>query len=140
MRQLIARLTVAAALFSPVALAAPVAGFSGSVMICDKNGDYAYPALYTESSWMTLRVPLAQLGGSLPGNLTLAAGDLPVGTTITLTKTVRHNSDALLTVSVKRESKRSAVNVYSTITLSSDGQTLTRFRVPVMGTAYDSGL
>ncbi|GAA4014432.1 hypothetical protein GCM10022631_27740 [Deinococcus rubellus] len=140
MRKFIACLTVAAALFAPVALAAPSADISSSVMICNKKGDIAYSALYTESKWMMLRMPLAQLGGSLPSNLTLAAGNLPVGTTITLAKAEQDGSDALLTVSVQRESKRSSVNAISTITLSSDGQALTSFGVPVMGTAYASGL
>ena len=139
MRKFIASLTVAAALFAPIAFAAPV-DTQPNIVISNADGDYSYPALLTESSWMTLRVPLAQLGGSLPSDLTLTASALPVGTTITLTGAVQDGADALLTVSVQRDNANSYVKADSTISLSAGGQTLTSFTVPVVGTAYAGGL
>ena len=137
MRKFITHLTVAAALFAPIAFAAP-ADIQPNIVIANSDGDYSYPALYTESSWMTLRVPISALGGVTPtlSTLTLTADKLPSGTTITLTGVAQDGADALLTVEVARDNLNSYVNAISTITLSSNGQTLTSFSVPVVGTAY----
>lgn len=98
----------------------------------------AYDTLYTESSWMNLRVPIAQLGGVLPSNLNLSASNLPSGTSITLLGAAVDGSEAVLTVSVQRSDITTAVNATSLITLSSGNQMLTSFNVPVVGVAYDA--
>ncbi len=96
----------------------------------------AYDTLYTESSWMTLRVPLTQLGGTIPGNLVLSATGLPSGTSITLVSAAQDGSDAVLTVSVQRGDLTTAVNAVSLIELTSGSTLLTSFNVPVVGVAY----
>ncbi|WP_420594853.1 hypothetical protein [Deinococcus sp.] len=134
-KSIVAALTLTAALGLAPALAAP-AMLSDGVFISDSDGNQSYPALLTESAWMTLRVPLASLGGSLPSNLTLEASGLPAGTGIALIGSERDGGYALLTVSVTRDNANSYVNASSQITLSSDGQALTSLTVPVVGTAF----
>lgn len=96
----------------------------------------AYAPLYTESSWMTLRVPISELGGVLPSDLSLSAIGLPSGTTITLIGASQEGSDAVLSVSVQRSDLSTAVNATGLIKLTSGSTLLTSFDVPVVGVAY----
>ncbi|AWN21851.1 hypothetical protein DKM44_00210 [Deinococcus irradiatisoli] len=96
----------------------------------------AYAPLYTESSWMTLRVPLAELGGRIPSDLALSTSGLPDGTSITLLGAAEDGSDAVLTVSVQRSDLATAVNANSLVKLTSGDTLLTSFNVPVVGVAY----
>jgi hypothetical protein len=95
----------------------------------------AYEPLYTEANWQTLRVPIAQLGGTLPSDLTLSASGLPAGTTVTLTGVTQEGAEAVLTLNVERADVSTAVNASSMITLTSGETALVSLSVPVIGTA-----
>lgn len=98
----------------------------------------AYGPLYTESDWMTLTVPISELGGTIPSDLALSASGLPNGTSITLTGVSQDGNYAVLAVSVARSDLTAAVNADSLVTLTSGNQVLTSFNVPVVGVAYNS--
>ena len=98
----------------------------------------SYEPIYTESNWQTLRLPVAQLGGSLPSDLTLSASGLPEGTTITLTSAELDGSDAVLTVDVERATTSVGVNTNSILTLSAGGNALVSLNVPVIGIAVQN--
>ena len=98
----------------------------------------SYSPLYTESSWMTLNVPVAALGGTIPSDLVLSASGLPDGTSITLVGVSQEGDQAVLTVSVQRTNTDNFINATSLIKLTSGDTTLTSFNVPVVGTAYTS--
>lgn len=125
-------LTLTAALsFAPAvsAFAAPVSAPISAA---------TYSPLYTESGWMTLRVPIAELGGSIPSDLALNASGLPDGTSITLTGVSQDGDNAVLAVSVARSDQSVSVNASSLVTLTSGSKVLTSFNVPVVGVAYNS--
>lgn len=133
-KSLLSTLTLSAALsFVPagLALAAPLTEAPMS--------SASYSPLYTESSWMTLNVPVAALGGTIPSDLALSAAGLPDGTSITLVGVSQEGDQAVLTVSVQRTNTDNFINATSLIKLTSGTTTLTSFNVPVVGTAYTSG-
>lgn len=101
------------------------------------SNDGLYSVLYTESAWMSLLVPVADLGGSVPDNLSLAVSGLPKGTTITLNGVSQEGDLALLHVTVSRADESVGVNDAAVIEVQSGGQTLTTVSVPVLGVAYD---
>jgi hypothetical protein len=96
----------------------------------------AYETLYTEANWQTLRVPLSELGNTMPSDLTLSAANLPTGTTITLTGMTQEGEDAVLTVDVERADTDTYINATSLITLNSGSTPLVTLSVPVMGVAH----
>lgn len=98
-----------------------------------------YPALYTESAWMSVECPLSEMGGTIPSDLKLTASGLPEGTTITLVSVKQRNDMALLKVKVKRTdiAKKSTVNALASITLMSGSQVMATMAIPVIGAAYD---
>ncbi len=127
-------LTVAAAL----SLATTATAFAASpttVYATDGNGN-EYQALTTESSWMAIEVPLAQLGGMLPSDLSIAVSGLPAGTYVTLDSVSTQGSSALLYVSVTRDSTDRNVNALAQINVNSGSSTLTTVQIPVYGAAY----
>ena len=108
----------------------------GTVQVTASNGgDLSYPALYTESSWMSLMVPIADLGGSIPGDLSLDAGTLDAGTTITLDGVSQQGEFALLHVTVSRANTDVAINETASIAVNSGGRTLATLSIPVIGAA-----
>ncbi|GGM07631.1 hypothetical protein [Deinococcus aerophilus] len=110
--------------------------FAASPMqVTATDGNLSYTALYTESSWMAIAVPVADLGGTVPSDLTLSAGDLDAGTTITLDGVTRQGDLVLLHVTVSRADTGRAINQTATIALNSGGQTLTTVSIPVLGAA-----
>ena len=109
---------------------------SGVAYATDESGQ-AYTALYTESSWMAIEVPLADLGGTLPGDLSLTTSGLSAGTTITLNGTDVRGGTALLYVTVERSDTGSYVNDLASITVSASGKALTTVSIPVYGAAYN---
>ncbi|WP_293911559.1 hypothetical protein [Deinococcus sp.] len=130
MKQLMIALSLSAALSAlPTALAANT-GLEISTL--------SYQPIYTEASWQTLRVPLTQLGGVLPSDLTLSAAGLPTGITVTLTAAGLDGADAVLTVDVERATTSAGVNANTTLTLSSGGNALVNLNVPVIGVAVQT--
>ncbi|QFP76809.1 hypothetical protein [Deinococcus sp. AJ005] len=105
------------------------------VTASDSTGDLSYPALYTESSWMSLAVPLADLGGSIPSDLSLDAGTLAAGTTITLDGVTQTGDTALLHVTVSRADTGVSIDQMVTINVMSGGQTVATLSIPVIGAA-----
>ncbi|GGN36399.1 hypothetical protein [Deinococcus daejeonensis] len=127
-------LTVAAAL----SLATTATAFAASPMtVYATDGDgQEYEGLYTESSWMAIKVPLNALGGSVPSDLSIAVSGLPAGTYVTLDSVSTQGSSALLYVSVTRDSTASNVNALAQINVNAAGSTLTTVQIPVYGAAY----
>jgi hypothetical protein len=105
------------------------------VSASDSSGDLSYPTLYTESSWMSLEVPVSVLGGTIPGDLSLDAGALAAGTTITLDGVTRQGDMALLHVTVSRADTGVSINQLASINVNSGGQTLATLSIPVIGAA-----
>lgn len=97
-----------------------------------------YPALYTESSWMALEVPLETLGGTVPSDLRLVASGLPDGVTLKLGTVKMHGALAIVHVTVERSAvaKTRIVNSLATVELRSGTRVLSTMAVPVMGAAY----
>ncbi|MXV21830.1 hypothetical protein [Deinococcus xianganensis] len=125
-------LTVAAALsLATTAFAASPM----TVYATDGNGN-EYQSLSTESSWMAIEVPLNALGGSVPGDLSIAVSGLPAGTYITLDSVATDGNNALLYVSVTRDDTSSNVNALAQINVNAAGSTLTTVQIPVYGAAY----
>ncbi|GHG33885.1 hypothetical protein CBQ26_09630 [Deinococcus indicus] len=98
----------------------------------DGNG-LQYNALYTESSWLAIEIPLADLGGTLPDDLTLETAGLSAGTSITLDSTTRQGGYALLYVTVERTDTSVNVNDMAQITVKSGDKALTTVSIPVYG-------
>ncbi|PNY80741.1 hypothetical protein [Deinococcus koreensis] len=98
----------------------------------------AYPALYTESSWMALEVPLSTLGGAVPSDLNLAASGLPDGVSLTLGTVKTRGAMAIVHVKVARSAaaKTRVVNSLATVEVRSGSRVLSTMAVPVMGAAY----
>lgn len=123
-------------IFAPAAVttafAAPTAV---RVTASDSSGDLSYPMLYTESSWMSLEVPVAVLGGTIPGDLSLDAGALAAGTTITLDSVSQQGDMALLRVTVSRADTGVSIDQLASINVISGGQTLATLSIPVIGAA-----
>ncbi|MBX8463713.1 MULTISPECIES: hypothetical protein [unclassified Deinococcus] len=128
-------MTVTAALALTFATGNALAA-SGMAYATDGNGLH-YGALYTESSWMAIEVPLADLGGTLPGDLSITTAGLSRGTTITLDSTTRQGNMALLYVTVERSDTSSYVNDIASITVNAGGKALTTVSIPVYGAGYD---
>ena len=128
-------MTVTAALALTFATGNALAA-SGMAYATDDSGQ-EYTALYTESSWMAIEVPLADLGGTLPGDLSLTTSGLSAGTTITLNSTDIRGNTALLYVTVERSDTSSYVNDIASITVNAGGKALTTVNIPVYGAGYD---
>lgn len=99
------------------------------------DGGGSYAMLSTESSWMSLVVPMSALAYTVPGDLSLAVTGLPEGTTITLDGTEQSGDILLLNVSVYRDDTSVGVNDTAFINLMSGDQVLTTLTIPVMGVA-----
>ncbi len=134
--------TILSAAFSLSLILAPAAVTSAfaapsavQVTASDSSGDLSYPALYTESSWMALEVPVSMLGGTIPGDLSLDAGALAAGTTITLDGVTQQGDMALLHVTVSRGDTGVGIDQLATINVVSGGQTLATLSIPVIGMA-----
>ncbi|BBN95645.1 hypothetical protein DEIGR_100894 [Deinococcus grandis] len=127
-------LTVAAAL-SLAATATAFAASPANVYATDGDGNQ-FDGLYTESSWMAIEVPLADLGDRVPSDLSIAVSGLPAGTYVTLDSVSTQGSYALLHVSVTRDSTASNVNSLAQIAVNSGSTTLTTVQLPVYGAAY----
>ena len=128
-------MTVTAALALTFATGNALAA-SGMAYATDDSGQ-EYTALYTESSWMAIEVPLADLGDTLPGDLSITTAGLSRGTTITLDSTTRQGNMALLYVTVERSDTSSYVNDIASITVNAGGKALTTVSIPVYGAGYD---
>ncbi|MBB6017104.1 hypothetical protein ACFP9V_22900 [Deinococcus radiopugnans] len=124
--------TLTALTLATTAFAAPVAE-----PVTAMGGDGIYTMLYTESAWMSLIVPMADLNYVLPSDLSLAVSGLPSGTTITLDSVTQQGDLALFHVTVSRADESVGVNDTAVIDVQSGGQTLTTVSIPVMGVAYD---
>lgn len=97
-----------------------------------------YPALYTESSWMALEVPLSALGGAVPSDLSLTASGLPDGVTLTLGTVKTRGAMALVHVKVARSAaaKTRFVNCLATVEVRSGTRVMGSMAIPVLGAAY----
>lgn len=117
---------------------ASAATYTPTVGISD--GNQAYSALYTESSWQTLTVPLSAIGGTVPGDLSLTTTGLPDGVTISLTGTSVSGDYLILSVDTERSTTANNVNALADVTLLSGTTPLASFQVPVLGSAVGSDM
>ena len=131
MKKTLMTAALALTLAATSAFAAP-----NTVRVSASNGEgLGYAMLYTESSWMSLVVPMSALGYIVPGDLSLSVTGLPEGTTITLDGTEQSGETLLLNVSVYRDDTSVGVNDTASIDLMSGDQVLTTLTIPVMGVA-----
>ena len=80
MKKTLLTAVLALTLAATSAFAAP-----NTVQVSASDGEgLGYTQLYTESSWMSLVVPMSALEYIVPGDLSLSVTGLPEGTTITL--------------------------------------------------------
>lgn len=122
---------------STLTLAAATALASSMTAAMDDTG-MEYTALQTESSWMAVEVPLSALGGTVPGDLSIAVSGLPEGTTVTLAGVDTDAQTALLDVDVARSDTSTNVNAVADIAVLSGGVMLTTVSIPVYGAAYSN--
>ncbi|WP_188904448.1 hypothetical protein [Deinococcus aerophilus] len=134
MRPSILSLLTALSLAASPALAASASTVYPVVAMGDGQ---IYNVLYTESSWMSLAVPLSDVGGSVPSNVSLSVSGLPEGTTITLDGVSQVGDLLLLDVTVSRDDDRMGVHDTAILALKSGDQTLTTLSIPVVGAAYN---
>ena len=107
-----------------------------TVRVSASDGEgLGYTQLYTESSWMSLVVPMSALEYTVPGDLSLSVTGLPEGTTLTLDGVTQRGNTLLLNVSVSRDDTSVGVNDIASIALMSGDQVLTTLTIPVMGAA-----
>ena len=131
MKKILMTAALALTLAATSAFAAP-----NTVRVGASNGeDLSYNMLYTESSWMSLVVPMSALDYTVPGDLSLSVTGLPEGTTITLDGTQQTGDNLLLNVSVSRDDTSVGVNDIASIDLMAGDQVLTTLTIPVMGVA-----
>lgn len=127
MKNVLLTLTAAFALTASTAFAtAPQ-----TVQITD--GAYTSYGVLNTGGQYALAVPLADLGGAVPADLTIATSGLPDGTTLTLQGVGEFNGDALLWVTATRSNPVQAVSANAQVAVMSGGQTLATFSVPVFG-------
>ncbi len=130
----------APAFFAALALGglASAATYTPTVGISD--GNQSYSALYTESSWQTLTVPLSSIGGTVPSDLSLSTTGLPDGVTISLTGTSVSGGYLILSVDTERSTTANDVNALANVTLLSGTTPLASFQVPVLGSAVSTDM
>lgn len=108
------------------------------VQLTDGNFNY-YSVLNTGSAnSLALAVPLADLGGSVPSDLSIAVSGLPAGTTLSMNSVQVFGGDALIWVTAHRANPMQRVAATADIALVSGGQTLASVSVPVVGTVNHS--
>ena len=131
MKKTLMTAALALTLAATSAFAAP-----NTVRVSASDGEgLGYTKLYTESSWMSLVVPMSALEYIVPGDLSLSVTGLPEGTTITLDGVTQRGNLLLLNVSVSRDDTSVGVNDIASIDLMSGDQVLTTLTIPVMGVA-----
>ncbi|PNY79407.1 hypothetical protein [Deinococcus koreensis] len=131
-------LTLAAALtLGTPAFAAPTIPTVAATS--EGSGYQEYSALYTESSWMALELPLNLLdtGNSVMDTLSIDDSGLPAGVHIALDSVSMMGEIALLHVTVTRDDTAIAGNGMAALTVRSNGQPVATLTIPVLGAAQD---
>ncbi|MGY2896059.1 hypothetical protein [Deinococcus sp. UYEF24] len=96
-------------------------------------------SLNTDASWQTIQIPLADIGGTFPSNLSIATAGLPDGLSISLQRATQVGNTVVLNVDVNRSNGNAVANGLADVTLLSGGTALTTFQVPVSNlTAIDT--
>jgi hypothetical protein len=88
-------------------------------------------SLNTEASWQTIQIPLADIGGTLPGDLSLKATGLPDGLSISLQRALQVGDTLVLNVDVNRSNTNAVASGLANVTLLSGDTALSTFQVPV---------
>lgn len=88
-------------------------------------------SLNTEASWQTIQIPLADIGGTLPSDLSLEATGLPDGLSISLQRALQVGDTLVLNVDVNRSNTNAVASGLANVTLLSGGTALSTFQVPV---------
>lgn len=92
-------------------------------------------SLSTYGSWQTIQIPLANIGGTLPSDLTLEAVGLPDGLSISLQRVLQVGNTVVLNVDVNRSNSNAVDSGLANATFLSAGTALTTFQVPVSNVA-----
>ena len=105
------------------------------------DGTTASSPLYVGNSSQTIYIPLSAVGGTVPSDLTISAGNLPSGVSVTLTGAKQDGDNLALSVSTQNSNTPATMDVVdalANVSLISGGQTLTVFQVPVQSAATDT--
>ena len=92
-------------------------------------------SLSTGGSWQTIQIPLADIGGTFPSDLSLSAAGLPEGLSISLQHVAQVGNTLVLSVDVNRSSANAVPSGLANVTLLSGGTALHTFQVPVSNLA-----
>lgn len=92
-------------------------------------------SLNTDASWQTIQIPLANIGGTLPSNLSLSTAGLPDGLNISLQRVSQVGNTLVLNVDVNRSNVNAVAGGLANVTLLSGGTALTTFQVPISNVA-----
>ena len=96
-------------------------------------------SLNTDGSWQTIQIPLADIGGTFPSDLSIATAGLPDGLSISLQRVLQVGNTLVLNVDVNRSNSNVVASGLADVTLLSGGAALTTFQVPVSSvTAIDT--
>ena len=123
------------AIFAALAFGGLASAATYSYDVGVSDGTQSYSALYTETAWQTLVIPLSEIGNTVPGDLSLSTSGLPDGVSITLTGSEVRGDNLVLSVDTERTSTATSVNTLANLTLMSGTTALTSFQIPVLGAA-----
>ncbi|WP_407540972.1 hypothetical protein Q0M94_06170 [Deinococcus radiomollis] len=94
--------------------------------------------LIVGNSTQTVRLPLSALGGILPADLSISAGNLPDGVTLSLNSAALDGDSVVLSVSTQNSHTSfftGSVDALANVSVNSGGKALTFFQVPVQTAA-----
>lgn len=133
------------ALTAPALIAALTLGSlaSASTVTYDVgvNGSSVGSPLIVGNSTQTVRLPLSALGGTLPADLSISAGNLPDGVTLSLNSAALDGDSVVLSVSTQNSHTSfftGSVDALANVSVNSGGKALTFFQVPVQTAAADT--
>ncbi|GGJ88700.1 hypothetical protein [Deinococcus aquiradiocola] len=133
------------ALTAPALIAALTLGSlaSASTVTYDVgvDGSSVSSPLIVGNSTQTIRLPLSSLGGTLPGDLSISASNLPDGVTLSLNSAAVDGDSVVLSVSTQDSNDASfsaGVDALANVSVIAGGKTLTLFQVPVQTAVIDT--
>ena len=102
------------------------------------DGSSVSSPLIVGNSTQTIRLPLSALGGTLPADLSLSAGNLPDGVTLSLNSAAVDGDSVVLSVSTQDSHDSffaGGIDALANVSVNSGGKALTFFQVPVQTAA-----
>ncbi len=123
--------------FASASTLSSIDGGSYDVTLASDSGALS-GSLNTEASWQTIQVPLADIGGTVPTDLSLSTAGLPEGLSISLERVSQVGSTLVLNVDVNRSPSAAVTSGVADVTLMSGATALTSFQVPVTTLAVNA--